>query len=85
MTSQTLTTDRSANSSTAVLDRPIATTGKAVQADRQSRVLEAMKAQYRIDQQVKFLHLQAEADTLFQQLQVMKQQRQASGFGDTAN
>ncbi|HEY9617373.1 MAG TPA: hypothetical protein V6C64_11060 [Microcoleaceae cyanobacterium] len=85
MTSPTLTTDRSASSSTAVLDRPVATTSKAAQADRQSRVLEAMKAQYRIDQQVKFLHLQAEADTLFQQLQVMKQQRQASGFVDAVN
>lgn len=85
MTSQTLTTDRSANSSTAVIERPIATAGTTAQVDRQSRVLEAMKAQYRIDQQVKFLHLQAEADTLLQQLQVMKQQRQASGLMDATN
>lgn len=85
MTSPTLTTTRSANSSsTAVLDRPM-TTGNATQTDRQSRLLEAMKAQYRIDQQVKFLHLQAEADTLFQQLQLMKQQRQVAGFVDSAN
>ncbi|HEY9906408.1 MAG TPA: hypothetical protein V6D18_02220 [Thermosynechococcaceae cyanobacterium] len=47
----------------------------------QTRLLEAMRSQYRLDQQVKFLHLQAEAETLLQQLQVLKQQRQ-SGSGD---
>ncbi len=41
-----------------------------------SRLIEAMKSQYQLDQQVKFLHLQAEADSLLQQLQTLKQQRQ---------
>ncbi|MBD2019736.1 hypothetical protein H6F43_05980 [Leptolyngbya sp. FACHB-36] len=44
----------------------------------QSRLLEAMKSQYPLDQQVKFLHLQADAESLLQQLQAMKQQRQAT-------
>ena len=43
----------------------------------QSRILEAMKTQYRLDQQVKFLSLQAETESLLQQLQALKQQRAA--------
>ncbi|MBW4582922.1 MAG: hypothetical protein KME42_25420 [Tildeniella nuda ZEHNDER 1965/U140] len=51
---------------------------KAAVVDQQrSRLIEAMKSQYQLDQQVKFLHLQAEADSLLQQLQSIKQQRQA--------
>jgi len=40
-----------------------------------ARSLEAMKSQYQVDQQVKFLHLQAEAESLLNQLQAIKQQR----------
>ncbi|MEW5858685.1 MAG: hypothetical protein AB1861_15070 [Cyanobacteriota bacterium] len=36
------------------------------------------KAVYQADQQVKFLHLQAEVEILLQQLQTIKQQRLAS-------
>jgi len=43
----------------------------------QPRTLEAMKTQYQLDQQAKFLSLQAEAESLLQQLQAMKQQRQS--------
>lgn len=51
----------------------------AASVDQQrNRLVEAMKSQYQLDQQVKFLHLQAEADCLLQQLQAVKQQRQAS-------
>jgi hypothetical protein len=39
-------------------------------------MIEAMKTQYRIDQQVKFLHLQAEAETLFQQLKAIQRKRE---------
>jgi hypothetical protein len=52
----------------------------------QSRILEAMKTQYRLDQQVKFLSLQAETESLLQQLQALKQQREAvelPGLDDT--
>lgn len=55
-----------------------AQSAEAVAVDQQrSRLIEAMKSQYQLDQQVKFLHLQAEADSLLQQLQSLKQQRQA--------
>lgn len=40
--------------------------------------LEKMKALYRTDQQVKFLDLQAQTDSLLQQLQELKQQRLAT-------
>lgn len=72
---QTLTSEKPARScssqgSTATLTRDVA-------PDAQSRLMEAMKSQYSVAQQVKFLHLQAEAESLFQQLKVM-QQRQAN-------
>lgn len=44
---------------------------------RQSRVIEAMKAQYQADQQAKYLNLQAEAELLLQQLREIKRQREA--------
>ncbi len=53
----------------------------------QSRILEAMKTQYRLDQQVKFLSLQAETESLLQQLQALKQQRETvdlSGIVDAS-
>jgi hypothetical protein len=37
-----------------------------------------MKSLYQADQQVKYLHLQAEVESLLQQLQILKQQRQDS-------
>jgi hypothetical protein len=49
---------------------------KAAEARRQARIMEALKVQYRADQQEKFLHLQAETDSLLQQLRAMKQQRE---------
>ena len=74
MTSQTLITDssvRAANSKRSAANSEVG--GKM----QQSRSLEAMKTQYQLDQQVKFLHLQAETETLLRQLQAIKQQRQA--------
>jgi len=39
---------------------------------------------YQVAQQVKFLHLQAEVESLLQQLQIMKQQRlAATGYEDS--
>ena len=76
MTNQTLMNYASTSSTTAVSRPP-----SPLSSEVQTRLLEAMRSQYRLDQQVKFLHLQAEAETLLQQLQVLKQQRQ-SGSGD---
>ncbi len=47
------------------------------EARRQARLMDALKAQYRADQQEKFLHLQAETDSLLQQLKAIKQQKEA--------
>jgi hypothetical protein len=47
--------------------------------------MELMKSTYQTDQQVKYLHLQAEVESLLQQLQILKQQRLASGFTDADN
>lgn len=41
-----------------------------------------MKSPYNVDQQVKFLHLQAEVDTLLLQLQTLKQQRMTATFSE---
>lgn len=44
-------------------------------ASNETRLTESMKTLYRADQQVKFLHLQAEVETLLHQLQSLKRQR----------
>jgi hypothetical protein len=54
----------------------VQSTTASLEAHHQSRVMEAMKTQYRLDQQVKFLHLQAEAESLLQQLKAIQGQRQ---------
>jgi beta-N-acetylglucosaminidase len=51
--------------------------GDTIVDQQRSRLVEAMRSQYQLDQQVKFLHLQAEADSLLKQLQALKEQRQA--------
>ena len=40
-----------------------------------TRIMQLTKSLYQTDQQVKFLHLQAEVESLLQQLQTIKQQR----------
>ncbi|MBV9389525.1 MAG: hypothetical protein JOZ78_24145 [Chroococcidiopsidaceae cyanobacterium CP_BM_ER_R8_30] len=40
---------------------------------------------YQVTQQVKFLHLQAEVESLLQQLQIMKQQRLAAASHEDSN
>lgn len=44
-------------------------------------ILEKMKAMYQADQQVKFLDLQAETDSLLQTLRELKQQRMLTEQG----
>ncbi len=44
--------------------------------------MKSMKSVYPADQQVKFLHLQAEVESLLHQLQILKQNRQESTFLD---
>ncbi len=77
MTSQMLVTDNPVNLSQACESARFDSTGNSVDA-RQSRLLEAMKSHYPFDQQVKFLDLQAETESLLRQMQALKQQRAAS-------
>lgn len=44
-----------------------------------------MKSLYQTDQQVKYLHLQAEVESLLYQQKILKQQRLASDFSDADN
>jgi small-conductance mechanosensitive channel len=84
MTSQILTSNSSIHVSDSKVNQlqtlpPQVQDAGAGRVDQQrSRLIEAMKSQYHLDQQVKFLYLQAEADSLLQQLQVLKRQRAAS-------
>lgn len=79
MTSQILTSNSSIRVSDSKMEQlQIQDTEAAVVDQHRSRLIEAMKSQYQLDQQVEFLHLQAEADLLLQQLQALKQQRAAS-------
>lgn len=54
------------------------TSAQVVEAASQDRVIARMRALYHEDHQVKFLDLQAEADSLLQQLQALKAQRAAT-------
>ncbi|XWK90762.1 MAG: hypothetical protein U7127_12135 [Phormidium sp.] len=47
----------------------------SVALTNQVRLMEKMKSVYQADQQLKLLNLQAEVETLLQQLQNLKQQR----------
>jgi hypothetical protein len=75
MTSSTLKTESSKRmSGTATAVRSASTANSSNQTSGSKT---APKYQYPVDQQLKFLHLQAETETLLQHLQVMKQQRQS--------
>jgi hypothetical protein len=47
--------------------------------------MELMKSLYQADHQVKYLHLQAEVESLLQQQRILKQQRLASVTSDADN
>jgi hypothetical protein len=47
-------------------------------ATNNPRLMELMKTIYQADQQVKYLHLQAEVESLLQQLQIIQKQRLTS-------
>ncbi|MBM0740562.1 hypothetical protein JOY44_02840 [Phormidium sp. CLA17] len=72
-------TDKSvnkSNSALAVLDRPVS--DELASVEHQVRLLKVMKNLYQVDQQAKFLHLQAETNSLLEQLQALKGQRDSS-------
>lgn len=79
MTNQVFISDRPVEvftSSAAVSVAP--TTVRATTPTPESRLFAALKSQYRVDQQVKFLHLQAETESLLQQLKAIQKRRQAA-------
>jgi hypothetical protein len=51
----------------------VASASQAAQNQNGDRLIKMLKSLYQADQQVKFLHLHAEADYLLQQLQTLKQ------------
>lgn len=65
--------------SASTIERPAIAVQEAsnmsVALTNQVRMMEKMKSVYQADQQLKLLNLQAEVETLLQQLQNLKQQR----------
>lgn len=55
----------------------------SISTNNQNCMNNSVKSMYPADQQVKFLHLQAEVDSLLQQLQILKQQKLTSVKTDT--
>jgi len=53
-----------------------------VQTPTQQATASAKSQPYQADQQLKYLHLQAEVEVLLQQLQALKQRRQGMEAGD---
>lgn len=80
-----------ATRSSSLLDSPSRISGSfsrrhsATDVTGNPRLVQLMKSIYQADQQVKYLHLQAEVDSLLQQLQILKQQRLALGQSDADN
>ena len=69
-------TDTSSIAPTLAPDAQLSPVGNSVETERQERLIKSLKAQYTADQQSKFLDLQAEAESLLQQLHAIKRQRE---------
>lgn len=76
---RTVMTDNSSNknkSVIALLEPPVS--NELADVEHQVRLLKTMKSLYQVDQQAKFLHLQAETNSLLGQLQALKGRRDSS-------
>ncbi|MEQ8754161.1 MAG: hypothetical protein RID09_11670 [Coleofasciculus sp. G1-WW12-02] len=80
------------NRSSSVICPPNPNREAATESDRgtvsgtsDQRLIKLMKSIYQADQQVKYLHLQAEVDSLLQQLQILQKQRLATAQSDANN
>ncbi|GEM_PF-4925568 len=51
----------------------------------QTHLMRSMKSVYQADQQIKLLHLEADVESLLQQLQYLKQQRLTSDTQEVAS
>jgi hypothetical protein len=58
------------------------TTDVSTISTHSTRVFQSTKSLYQVAQQLKFLHLQAEVESLLLRLQFLKQQRIAAATGD---
>ncbi|NET58837.1 MAG: hypothetical protein F6K47_22610 [Symploca sp. SIO2E6] len=67
------------------IGEPQSVKNPSMAAANDTRLLELMKSLYPTDQQVKYLHLQAEVDSLLQHQQIIKQQRLTSRRTDVSN
>jgi hypothetical protein len=74
-----LMTDNSVNkSNSAIAVCEPSLNNESADVEHQARRLKVMKSLYQVDQQAKFLHLQAETNSLLEQLQTLKGQRDSS-------
>jgi len=85
MSTHLLTRSSSLNDSASSIGDSQALKNSSMVALKDARMLELMKSLYQADQQVKYLHLQAEVDSLLQYQQIIKQQRLTSGSTDASN
>jgi hypothetical protein len=78
------TSPSSLSRSQLVVDDPQLGSEVSVNPTNDVRWNESKKSPYQVDQQVKFLHLEAEVETLLQQLQTIQQQRLAPNSKNAA-
>ncbi|EKQ67397.1 hypothetical protein OsccyDRAFT_3659 [Leptolyngbyaceae cyanobacterium JSC-12] len=79
LTSESLTNGSSLSDASKlqpVADATINPSENTAESSPESRLMKAMKLQYQADQQMKYLDLQAKMESLLQQLQEMKRQRE---------
>ncbi|NEP58814.1 MAG: hypothetical protein F6K31_17635 [Symploca sp. SIO2G7] len=85
MSTTLLTPSSNLNPSPSSIGESQSAKNSSIAAPKDNRMLELMKSLYQADQQVKYLHLQAEVDSLLQYQQIIKQQRLTSGRTNLGN
>jgi hypothetical protein len=78
------TSPSSLSRSQLIVDDPKLESEVSAKSANDTRWNESKKSLYQVDQQVKFLHLEAEVESLLQQLQSIKQQRLAPNSKNAA-
>ncbi|MDJ0555655.1 MAG: hypothetical protein QNJ68_14670 [Microcoleaceae cyanobacterium MO_207.B10] len=63
-----------------LMSHPTSTLSSASRSGDKTRTLERMKSLYQTDQQVKFLHLEAEVETLLLELKTLKERNLISNL-----
>lgn len=60
------------------VDRSFSIENSSIAVSNEGRLIQLMKSHYQADQQVKYLHLQAEVEALLGQLKTIQKQKTAS-------